>query len=654
MAGTNSILFTCQNLCGLHKLTRHQNTLSLLRDSAIVFAQETLQLKPTKLFPGFMVFDVPAVLTGGRPSGGLTTLLQRATFGSAEIATVAAEESLLALYVRWESFSLLLCNLYAPFHGDEDLPTFYEDLRVQLSCLCEAYVPAATILAGDFNSHLFRPKTSRDKQFVDFVSYLKSENFAAFPSSEQPYTYVSGRSNSTIDHVFVRGLNVRRFSVVPHVAAQHRPLHACLDLPRTACIDSVLALGTAYWRSRTKEKAFPDSLAVLGSVTDDPSPYGLQTFYDKFMNLLGLATKRTTRKQPVQSWECFLTSDEVAHLHQLRDKVSSASLAADTHQAVRVQQLELKKELERLTTDLMRLALDRETDKLRADSTSHTDAWAVLSKLRSPGLQCPIPTDKLQAHFAKLAKQTSTPLLPKPLPPPPTPQDFEPLDPQDVTNALRDVNRSSAAGPDGISPRMMCRTFDSGPAFEFLFNILGMCLLLAVVPQQWREATLFALYKGAGDPCDPSNYRGIALTSAFGKLFERVLLHRLLRWLRKSRLWLLPQFGFRAGCSCMHAVFLLRTMVLDVLRCGKGPVYAAFVDLRKAFPSVGRDALFDRMLDLGMPYYLVSAVRSFYVSNVARLRVDNTLTKDFFVAIGVLEGSVLSPCLFGILFSVIW
>jgi hypothetical protein len=72
---------------------------------------------------------------------------------------------------------------------------------------------------------------------------------------------------------------------------------------------------------------------------------------------------------------------------------------------------------------------------------------------------------------------------------------------------------------------MLRDTFSSGPAFETLFNILTMCLLLAVVPLQCREATLFALYKGLGDPCDPNNYRGKVLTLAFGKLYERILLH---------------------------------------------------------------------------------------------------------------------------------
>jgi hypothetical protein len=165
---------------------------------------------------------------------------------------------------------------------------------------------------------------------------------------------------------------------------------------------------------------------------------------------------------------------------------------------------------------------------------------------------------------------------------------------------------------------------------------------------------LFVLYKGSGDPCDANNYRAIALTSAFGKVYERLLLQRLLKWFKDSRLWSLPQFGFRKASSCAHAIFLLRSLSLDVLSSKNGPIFVAFVDLRKAFPSVGRDALFRRMTDLGIPYPLVMAVRSFYMGNVGRLRVDNSLTRDFCVAAGVLEGSVLSPFLFGILFSAIW
>jgi hypothetical protein len=340
-------------------------------------------------------------------------------------------------------------------------------------------------------------------------------------------------------------------------------------------------------------------------------------------------------------------------LATLRENFDELSEAADVNPGLRVQAQAKKMELEKLTTTLMRKALETETNKLAKSASSHTDAWKVLTKLRESPTQCPVPTEKLLAHFSSISKPQDSALLPNPLPQSAV-LDMEPLDPEELQEALNGVNQAAAAGPDGISPRLLVSTFVKEGLFEFLFNIVAMCLVLAYVPLQWREATMFVLYKGSGDPCDPNNYRAIALMSAFAKVYERILLRRLLLWFRDSRLWLLPQFGFRAGCGCTHAIFLLRTLILDILEQKRVPVFIAFVDLRKAFPSLGRDALFSRMLRLGIPYPLVQAIRAFYISNVARLRIDNTITRDFFVAVGVLEGSVLSPCLFGILFSVVW
>jgi hypothetical protein len=51
----------CQNVCGLQKLRRHEDVLALYLDCDVILMQETLLLGPTKLFPGFMLYDIPAV-----------------------------------------------------------------------------------------------------------------------------------------------------------------------------------------------------------------------------------------------------------------------------------------------------------------------------------------------------------------------------------------------------------------------------------------------------------------------------------------------------------------------------------------------------------------------------------------------------------------
>jgi hypothetical protein len=87
---------------------------------------------------------------------------------------------------------------------------------------------------------------------------------------------------------------------------------------------------------------------------------------------------------------------------------------------------------------------------------------------------------------------------------------------------------------------------------------------------------------------------------------------------------------------------------------GKKPLFAAFVDLTKAFPSMNRDKMFSFLVEKGAPTDLINAIRAFYVGNRARLRVDNLLSTCINVTLGVLEGSVLSPSLFSCVFSVIW
>ncbi len=146
----------CQNLCGMHKLTRHDGVLAEYRSCDVILVQESLQLAPTKLFPGFVVFDVPAIVTCGRNSGGLSVLLRRATFGAGELTPVVSEPHLLAILVQWPNLVLLLASVYVPTNST---PDFFEKLYAQLETLTDLYVPAAVIVAGDFNAHRFVPSS---------------------------------------------------------------------------------------------------------------------------------------------------------------------------------------------------------------------------------------------------------------------------------------------------------------------------------------------------------------------------------------------------------------------------------------------------------------------------------------------------------------
>jgi hypothetical protein len=61
-------------------------------------------------------------------------------------------------------------------------------------------------------------------------------------------------------------------------------------------------------------------------------------------------------------------------------------------------------------------------------------------------------------------------------------------------------------------------------------QIFNACLAHGIYPETWAEAYIISLFKSK-DVDDPNNYRGLTITSAIGKLFNRTLNLRLDKFL---------------------------------------------------------------------------------------------------------------------------
>ena len=74
--------------------------------------------------------------------------------------------------------------------------------------------------------------------------------------------------------------------------------------------------------------------------------------------------------------------------------------------------------------------------------------------------------------------------------------------------------------------------------------------------------------------------------------------------------------------------------------------FCCFVDFKKAFDTVPRNKLWDRMEELEVPKELRSAVYRLYEQVKAKIRTTEGLSEDFDSNIGVKQGCPLSPTLF--------
>ena len=77
-------------------------------------------------------------------------------------------------------------------------------------------------------------------------------------------------------------------------------------------------------------------------------------------------------------------------------------------------------------------------------------------------------------------------------------------------------------------------------------------------------------------------------------------------------------------------------------------VYAAFLDLSKAFDKVCHQKLFQKMYDIGIPRIYVNFLRVCYNSQSVKVKLNNFLSNSWKIRNGVRQGGILSPLLFSI------
>ena len=81
--------------------------------------------------------------------------------------------------------------------------------------------------------------------------------------------------------------------------------------------------------------------------------------------------------------------------------------------------------------------------------------------------------------------------------------------------------------------------------------------------------------------------------------------------------------------------------------------YLIFVDLRKAYDSVPREAMWVALRKLGVPDLLVDIIRSFHTNMEARIRVDGELLEEIVVNNGLKQGCTMTPTLFNLYAGVV-
>lgn len=211
---------------------------------------------------------------------------------------------------------------------------------------------------------------------------------------------------------------------------------------------------------------------------------------------------------------------------------------------------------------------------------------------------------------------------------------------EEVMQAINDLKNKTSTGPDFIPTYIIkgCKDGLSRP----LTLIFNACLKLKTFPSKWKITKVIPIFK-KGNKNEVTNYRPVALSSAFVKVFESVIhkkiLHHVKPYLSEC------QFGFLPKRSTVANLLNLTEDISSSLDNNR-QTDVLYTDFSKAFDKVNHSLLLRKLKKFGLHSSLIQFLTSYLVGRLQYVFANSTLSETYTVKSGVPQGSILGPLLF--------
>ena len=106
--------------------------------------------------------------------------------------------------------------------------------------------------------------------------------------------------------------------------------------------------------------------------------------------------------------------------------------------------------------------------------------------------------------------------------------------------------------------------------------------------------------------------------------------------------------GFIPGNRTSDAFIVLHNIINDYCYLNSKHIYGCFVDFERAFDSIPRHKLFEKLINYNVTGKFYESIKNLYSNDLSCIKVGDNLTETFQNTQGVKQGCIMSPTLFDI------